>query len=186
VGVVGLSVVAWGCSDAQSNAQALFEEGDLAGAEVLYRQLVAADADDIEALNGLAVTLMLVQKYNEALPLQERVIAADPSDVQTRVELGFNYLNHQERSGDAVRVLSEAVAIDGSAKNLTFLAQAQAVAGQMDKAEQSLRRAVEVDPEYAYSYSRLVRLLEDEGRTEEAQQVAAEASQLGIVIEDSN
>ncbi len=51
-------------------------------------------------------TSRLLGRHDEALALQERVVALDPKDVQTRIELGFNYLNHQKRAADAVRVLS--------------------------------------------------------------------------------
>jgi tetratricopeptide (TPR) repeat protein len=178
-----LLVAGTGCSDAQTDAQALIQKGDLAGAEGIYRQVLKADEDDVNALNGLAMTLMLQHKYDEALPLQERVIAADPSDVQTRIELGFNYLNHQNRSDDAVRVLAEAVALDGSAKNLTFLAQAQEIAGKIVEAELTLRRALQVDPQYAYSYIILIRLLEKDLRHSEADAVRALAAQNGVEID---
>jgi tetratricopeptide (TPR) repeat protein len=182
IGIGVLSTVAWGCSDAQRTAATLIRRGDLAGAEAIYRELVATDQTDAKALNGLAMTLMLEHKYVEALPFQERVIAADPKDVQTRVELGFNYLNHQNRPNDAVRVLKEAAALDGSAKNLTFLAQAQAAAGKTDEAEQSLRLALKADPKYAYSYTVLIGLLEKNLRTAEAAEVRDLAASHGVQV----
>jgi protein O-GlcNAc transferase len=183
IGIGLLSTAAWGCSDAQATADALVKRGDLAGAEAIYSELVATNSTDIDALNGLAMTLMLEHRFDEALPLEERVIAADPKDVQTRVELGFNYLNHQGRPDDAVRVLKEAVVLDGSAKNLTFLAQAQATAGKTDEAEQTLRLALTADPEYAYSYTTLVGLLEKNLRYADAAAVRDLAAQHGVKIE---
>jgi len=183
VGMGLLSTAAWGCSDAQATADALIKRGDLAGAEAIYRELVAANSSDIEALNGLAMTLMLEHRFDEALPLEERVIAADPKDVQTRVELGFNYLNHQGRPDDAIRVLREAVVLDGSAKNLTFLAQAQEAAGATDEAEQTLRRALGVDPKYAYSYEVLIELLQKNQRSSDAAKVRDLAARNGVEID---
>jgi tetratricopeptide (TPR) repeat protein len=185
IGTVVLSSIALGCSDAKSTAEGLVASGDLAGAETIYKEVLAEDPEDLEALNGLAVTLMLEGKHDEAVAIQERVVAADPTDVQTRIELGFNYLNYQDRADDAVRVLGEAAALNGSAKNLTFLAQAQSVAGKKDEAETTLRRALEVDPQYAYSYRVLVGILEKDLRLDDAAEIRDLAASRGVHIEDA-
>lgn len=183
--IIALSIAAVGCSDALSDAEALALEGDLAAAESAYREVLLEDPIDLEALDGLAVVLMLEQKYDEALPVQECIVAADSEDVQTRVELGFNYLNHQNRPADAVRVLSEAAALDGTAKHLVFLAQAQREAGQLEDAEASARRAMEIDPEYGYSYVVLIGLLEQDGRSDEAAEAREWAAAHGITIDNT-
>jgi len=185
--ILALSLlVVWiaGCSNTLAEADALAAGGDLEGAEALYREVLALNPEDVDALGGLAVALSLQHKHAEALAVQEQVVEADPTDALTRVELGFNYLNHEDRPGDAVVVLSEAVTLDGSAKNLTFLAQAQAAAGQIENAETSLGRALEADPLYEHAYQVLVRLLEDEGRTEEAGRVIEQAASHGITVTD--
>lgn len=181
--MVVLAVGCSGCSDAIAEADALIAEGRASEAEVVYREALASDSDNLEALNGLAVALSLQHKYDEALSVQERVIAVDPTDVQTRIELGFNYLNHQERSSDAVRVLGEAVAIDESARNLTYLAQAQMAAGEQEEAERSLERALGADPHYEYSYRVLAGLLMGQERTQEAEEVVRRAAAQGITID---
>jgi protein O-GlcNAc transferase len=171
-----------GCTDAVAAADRLMTQNDLPGAEVLFREALAADPDDLEALSGLAVVLAMQQRFDEALVYQERVVVADPDDVLTRVELGFNYLNHQGRAADAVRILNEAVELDGSAKHLSFLGQAQASAGQTGEAEATLERAIGADPSYEYSYRLLAELLEGQGRTQEAEQVISRATAQGIDI----
>jgi tetratricopeptide (TPR) repeat protein len=177
-----LPLTAAACSERVSIAEARLMEGELVPAEMLFRETLASDPENVRALGGLALALTLQGRYDEALIQQERVIAADPADGQTRVELGFNYLNHQGRPEDAVRVLQEAVGLDPSAKNLTFLAQAQVAQGDKEGAERSLRRATETDPAYAYSYGRLVDLLGAEGREEAAREVAEQAALYGIAL----
>ncbi len=172
-----------GCSDPVGDAEALAASGDTGGAEAIYREVLASDPEDLEALSGLAVVLSLQGKFDESLPFQERVVEADPADVQTRIELGFNYLNHQNRSDDAVRVLGQAVDLDGSAKNMTFLAQAQAVAGDAEGAERTLRSAIELDQQYAYSYMVLIDLLEDDQRDGDAADVRDLAASRGVNTE---
>lgn len=155
----------------------------MAAAVATYRESLAKNAGDVKALSGLAVALMPQGEYEEALDIQERVIIADLADVQTRMELGFNYLSHQERAIDAVRVPSEAVELDGSARNLTFLAQAQERAGQSAAAEESLRTAIQVEPSYAYPYTVLVELLQNDQRHLEAARVKDLAKQNGLSLD---
>ncbi len=171
------------CSDPLADGWDLIQAGDMAAAVATYRESLAKNAGDVKALSGLAVALMPQGEYEEALDIQERVIIADLADVQTRMELGFNYLSHQERAIDAVRVPSEAVELDGSARNLTFLAQAQERAGQSAAAEESLRTAIQVEPSYAYPYTVLVELLQNDQRHLEAARVKDLAKQNGLSLD---
>ena len=169
-----------GCGDRVDEARQLENAGDWPGALALYSEILAEDPDDLRALTGAAVAAMLLGRYDEALGFQERLVAADPDDAQIRVELGFNLLNHQGRPGDAAVVLGEAVALELSAKNLTFLAQALELSGEVREAEAALRRAIEVDPAYVFSYTQLIRLLEGEGRLDDAAEVKEAAAALGL------
>lgn len=174
--LLALTTAVMGCGGKMAAARDLENRGDLQGAVAIYRAALEEDPDDLEALSGAAVGLSLLGLYDEALALQERLVSLDPGDVQTRIELGFNYLNHQNRPLDAAAVMSEAVALQPTAKNLTFLAQAQMACGDTEKAESTLWKAVQTDPDYPYSYSRLLSLLSAQGRTdgiEELQRVAA-------------
>jgi tetratricopeptide (TPR) repeat protein len=173
-----------GCGDALADARQLEETGDLQGAIAAYQAVLGDDPQNVEALSGLSVCLLGLKRYDEALSLQEKVIALDDTDAMTRVELGFNYLNHQGRPADALRVLTEAAEIDRSAKNLTFLAQAENAVGDVAGAEAVLKEALTVDPAYEYAYKQLVGLLEDEGRIEEAEQIKEQALVQGIVLQE--
>ena len=167
-----------GCSDPMNQALTFERQGNLEAALAIYKEALASDPDDLRALRGSAVILMMAGRYDEALVVQERLVKLDPADAQTRVELAFNYLNHQKRPQDAVRSLGEAVALEASAKNLCFLAQAQEGSGDAQGAEQTLRRAITTEPSYAYSYQLLEKLLLGEGRADEADQVRRQAETL--------
>lgn len=182
---ITVSVVAPGCSDPLAEARALEHQGDLTGAVLLYQEALEDDPGNADALEGMIVDLLLLGGFDEALPFQERLVAADSEDAQARIELGFNYLNHQARPLDAVGVFQEAAELEPSAKNLTFLAQAQIVAGEGHEAEEVLHQAIAVDPSYPYSYSVLIGLLKGQERSTEAEHVVEEASLHGIEIADS-
>jgi len=177
--ILGAGLLA-GCSNIAAKAQSLDGKGDLAGASALYQEALKQHPNDIKILTPLAADLMLLGKYDEALPIQERVVALNPKDVQTRIELAFNYLNHQNQPAKALQHLTQAVAADPSAKNLTFMAQAQIQAGDSAGAEKSLGKAMKTDPKYAFSYVVLTELLQKQHRTDEAAQVRAQALQQGI------
>jgi tetratricopeptide (TPR) repeat protein len=186
--VIGLVVVTFligavsACSSPLAEGQALEDKGDLNGAIAVYRAALEEKSTDVKLLSALGADLMLTGRFNEAVPIQEKTAKLDTKDIQTRVELAFNYLNHQNRPADAVRVLTEAVKINPSAKNLSFLAQAEASNQDMVAAEATLRRAIESDPKYAFSYKLLRDLLIKLGRTEDAVQIEDRARQQGVTI----
>lgn len=183
--LAGLCLTGAGCSDLTGEALLLEQRGDLAAAADVYRQVIADDPDDLEALGSLAFCLFRMGRYDEALVIQERVVELDSDDVQTRLELGFNYLSHQDRPADAVRVFREVAALEASGKNLTFLSQALLGSGDAGGAEETLRRAIAVEPGYPKSYMTLVWLLESQGLDDEANEVVEEAAANGVVITDS-
>ena len=65
---------------------------------------------------------------------------------------------------------------------MTFLAQALIASGDPAEGERKLREAIEIEPDYCHSYSILVKLLESQGRTDEAQRVVEQASLHGVTV----
>jgi len=171
-----------GCSDTLGQAREAEANGDVPTAVSLYKERLNEKPDDLEALNGVAVLLYVSGDFDGALPYQQKVVALDPSDAQTRVELGFNYLNHQNAPEKAAAVMAEAAALEPTAKNLTFLAQAQSALADSEAAESSLRRAITVDGQYAYAYKILIKLLEQQGMATEATQVRDAAVAAGVSL----
>jgi tetratricopeptide (TPR) repeat protein len=183
--LVTMALLVIGCGNELDRARALEDKGDLAGAIEVYSSFVEEHPDNLEALDGLAVDLMLYKDYDAALPVQERVVALDKQDVLTRIELGFNYLSHQNRPSDAVRVLGEAAALEPTGKYLSFLAQAQKSAGDRQGAEETLRRALDIDPTYAFAYQLLNALLLEDGRTEEVKELESLAEEHGVKLDNT-
>ncbi len=173
-----------GCAEELSAARDLEAQGDLAGAVEVYRGVLREEPEDLDALRSLALDLLLLNRHDEALQVQEKIVGLDPKDSLTRVELAFNYLNHQGRSADAVVYLKQATHLESSAKNWAFLAQAQIEAGDSQGAEDSLHRSLELDPAYPLAYSVLVGLLEGQGRSEEALDVRNQATVNGVTLRE--
>ncbi len=140
------------------------------------------DRSELDLLTDEAVALMSSGRFDEALPIQERIATLDPKDAQIRVELGFNYLSHQDRPADAVTAFEEAVELEPSAKHLTFLAQAYLGSGDPRSAEKTLMEAIEADESYGHAYAVLVSLLEEQDRRAEAAELRQAAENAGVAL----
>lgn len=180
-----LAVFTGACSGGTlDQARKAEQAGDTKTAVELYRQCLEEEPENLQALKGLAVHLYLLGDFDGALPMQERAVALDKKDAQIRVELAFNYLNHQDAPAKAVGALSEAAGLDPSARVVTFLAQAQIAAGWTTDAEASLREAIGADPAYGRAYAVLIGLLEDQGRASDADEVVRKAQEAGVTLDD--
>ena len=99
------------CSNPLSEAQQAERAGDVSSAVTLYQEWLKTHPDDLTAIKALAGIFYVERKWDEALPLQKKAVSLDRKEAQIRVELGFNYLSHQSKPADAVRVLQEAAAL---------------------------------------------------------------------------
>jgi predicted Zn-dependent protease len=180
--LVGIMVLAAGCSNTLSQAEQAEHNGDVAGATALYQEWLKTHPDDLTAVKALAGIFYVERKFDEALPMEEKAVSLDPKEVQIRVELGFNYLNHQNQAAKAVAVLQEAVALEGTAENLGFLAQGQMATGDDKGAESTLRRGLAEDKTYPHTYTLLLALLDRQGRTAEAAELRQAAAGAGVVL----
>jgi tetratricopeptide (TPR) repeat protein len=174
-----------GCSDRVSEARDAELAGDLKTAEALYLEQLQSDPDDLAAVKGLAEILYLERRWDEALPFQKKAITLDTKEAQIRVELGFNYLNHQNAPAEAVTVFQEASMIEPTAQYLSFLAQAQLATGDKGAVEATLRDALDADKTYSRAYMLLISFLEEQGRTAEVASVRAEAEAEGVSLDSS-
>lgn len=181
--LAAVALLVAGCSDLVSRAQDAESAGDLKTAEALYQEQLQSDPDDLSAIKGLAGILYMERRWNEALPVQQKATTLDAREAQIRVELGFNYLNHQDAPANAVAALLEACALEPTAQYFSFLAQAQVALDDRSGAETSLRRAVEADKMYGRAYALLISLLEEDGKTAEAAEVRATADAEGVSLE---
>jgi tetratricopeptide (TPR) repeat protein len=177
------------CTELKSSASKTFSRARqgvllLAAAILLvgFCSVFAGCGSELDQLSEEAVALMGSGRYDDALPIQERIAALDPDDAQIRVELGFNYLNHQNDPARSVAIFREAVDLEPSAKHLTFLAQAYLGSGDLASAEATLQRAIDADGSYGHAYAVLVSLLERQGRTAEATELRQVAKSAGVPL----
>jgi tetratricopeptide (TPR) repeat protein len=140
---------------ALAEAREEFIRGNFAKAEELYQQLVDRQPDQVVGLANLGVAQFRQGKLTAAQLALERAIKVDPGDAFSLTTLGAVMIE-QNRIEDAIGYLERAN--DARADDpitLNYLGVASSQLGQFGKAEQSLRRAITVKPEYAEAHFNL-------------------------------
>ena len=138
-----------------AEAREEFVKGNFVKAEELYQKFVERQPDNVVALANLGVAQFRQGKLTAAQLALERAIKADPNDSFSLTTLGAVMIE-QNRIEDAIGYLERAN--DSRADDpitLNYLGVASSQLGQFGKAEQSLRRAITVKPEYAEAHFNL-------------------------------
>ena len=138
-----------------AEAREAFVQGDFAKAEELYQKFVDQEPSNVVALANLGVAQFRQGKLTAAQLALERAIKSDPNDAFSLTTLGAVMIE-QNRIEDAIGYLERANdARADDAITLNYLGVASSQLGQFGKAEQSLRRAITVKPEYAEAHFNL-------------------------------
>ena len=138
-----------------NEAREQFVSGNFAAAEKLYQEFVELNPNSVVALANLGVSQFRQGKLTAAQLALEKAIAVDPKDAFSLTTLGAVMIE-QSRIEDAITFLeraNESKADDPI--TLNYLGVASSQLGQFGKAEQSLRRAITVDPAYAEAHFNL-------------------------------
>ncbi len=138
-----------------SKARDAFVGGNFAAAEKLYQKIVEKQPDNVVALANLGVSQFRQGKLTAAQLALERAIKVNSSDAFALTTLGAVMIE-QNRIEDAVTYLERAnQSVPDDPITLNYLGVASSQLGQFGKAEQSLRRAITVKPEYAEAHFNL-------------------------------
>ena len=136
-------------------AREQFVRGNFAAAEKLYQQFVELQPNSVIALANLGVTQFRQGKLTAAQLALEKATAANPNDAFSLTTLGAVMIE-QNRIEDSIGYLERASAVvPDDPVTLNYLGVAASQLGQFGKAEQSLRRAITVNPEYAEAHFNL-------------------------------
>jgi tetratricopeptide (TPR) repeat protein len=163
---------------------------NLAGAERGFTEALALNPNDPDALGGLGLVRLRQGRIAEARSLLNRAIAADPSRRgQWQAALAGANLPSEYA---AVRVLAERGDYDGAERQIhslmsrgggpglmAMLGDIQARKGDLSAAETSYRAALARAPNDAGVMVGLAGVLQQEGRTAEAEELLSQAGQRG-------
>lgn len=138
-----------------NTAREEFVKGNFTKAEELYQNFLQSQPDNVVALANLGVAQFRQGKLTAAQLALEKAVKIDPNDAFSLTTLGAVMIE-QNRIQDAVGYLERAnISSPDDAITLNYLGVASSQLGEFGKAEQSLRRAITVKPEYAEAHFNL-------------------------------
>jgi tetratricopeptide (TPR) repeat protein len=131
------------------------QAGRLAEAEAIYRQILAQNPNDFDALHLLGVIAQESGQSDAAVELIEQAIKIKPGFAPAHTNLG-NALKSAGRLDEAIKSYAKAVELNPSLAQAHFnLGKAYADAGEFEAAAASYRRAIEINPNYIEAHGNL-------------------------------
>jgi protein O-GlcNAc transferase len=155
-------------ADLFQQATQLHGAGDLAGAEQLYRRVLAERADDAPAWHQLGVIACQRGDPQQSVALIHRALQIEPANAVAWNNYGV-VLRQQGQADEALAAFQEAVRLRREyADALSNLGMTLHSVGRLAEGEVTLRRAVELNPRHADALYNLGNLLMELGQDTEA------------------
>ena len=154
----------------QSFALALqhHQSGRLAEAEVLYRQILAAQPRQADTLHQLGLLAHQTGHHSAAAELVGEAVAVAPENPVFQSNLA-TVLFESGRLDEAIAAYRRTIQIEpGYAGAHNSLGHALTLKGELAEAIAACRRAIELQPDYAMAHNNLGNALGEQGRTDEA------------------
>jgi tetratricopeptide (TPR) repeat protein len=144
------------------------QQGDLAGAEGLYRQLLAAEPANLWGWYLLGVALSQQQRAGEALAAVDKALALDPSMAEA-LNLRGILMQTAGRPDEALAAFSRAATTRPEQADFWYNhGVALGALGRAEDALASFEKAVQLKPDYAEGWNNRGARLQELGRLEEA------------------
>ncbi len=151
-----------------SRAVSLHQQGDLAQAEPLYRQVLAAEPGCADAWHYLGLLAQQTGRLNAAQAMLRQAISLNPGHVDAHINLG-NVLQGLNELGLAVAAYREALRLAPEHPYIPHnLGNVLLALGQLDEAARCYRQALQLEPRNAMAHYQLGNILRDQGRFAEA------------------
>ena len=148
---------------------------DYASPERLWVQVIESDSGVERARVNYASELLRQERFDEAIAYMEEILAVDPSNLSTRVNMGIA-LVALDRPVAAIEHLRMAEqSFSGNPSMHAALGDAERALGNLEAAKQHFRRVLERQPSDARTYLVLANVLQEQGRVEESLEVQDQA-----------
>lgn len=169
-------------------ARVLHVAGQREAAAEIARDVLSSEPENVPAtellakINGVKPRFSRAASLKQVKELEER-LKTDPDDVELSGALGIVYLENLDQPIKALPYLEKASASQvGDVAWLQALAKAQRGANHTERAVETLRKCISIDPDDIWLRSELAAALSSLGRNREAEQTLREA----IKIDESN
>jgi tetratricopeptide (TPR) repeat protein len=151
-----------------ASAVQLHQSGRLAEAERLYRQVLAREPGNADALHLLGVVTHQTARPDLAIDLIRQAIAINPVEASFHANLGVA-LQGLGRPEEAIACYRTAIGLRPQQPEAhNSLGNALAASGRLDEALVSYRTAIALRPNYAEAHYNLGITLKEQGRAEES------------------
>jgi Flp pilus assembly protein TadD len=127
-------------------AQRLSAQGDIRGAIGFYQQVLAADANNSDALAGAADILVAAGNPLEATPYYQKLITLKPSDIRFQLGLARAF-NRAQRPSQAIEIVDKAIAA-GAQGGMAWTEKGLALdlLGRFNEAQMAYGQALKLSP----------------------------------------
>lgn len=157
-----------GVESALAEALGHHEAGRLVEAERLYRQILAVDPNQADALHLLGMVAYQVGRRDVAVDLIGRAVASRPSEALFHCNLGL-VLSAQGKLDAAVASYRRALALQpDNVEACVNLGNALKDQDRLDEAEACYRRALAIRPDLPEAHGNLGNVLRAQGKLDEA------------------
>lgn len=146
----------------------MHQSGDLASAELRYREILAVDPSHADALHLLGLIAYQAGQFDMAVDFIQKAIGRNPMMPHYQNNLGSALLS-LERIDEAVRCFGEAVRLKSDyIEAYNNLGNAMKKKGEMEKAKDYYRKATDINPDYLPVLNNLANLLKEEGKLDDS------------------
>ncbi len=151
--------------------------GDSVGAEASFKKVLTTDADNEDAITGLAGIYSDRNNPKAASEMLEKLAAKNPSP-RSLVALA-NLYEQMRQYGQASDAYGKALELDPSRSELrAAMAQDQALAGRFDDAIKSYQQVAEANPQAAEPFLGMAQVYREQKKFDQAQQAINKAKEL--------
>jgi tetratricopeptide (TPR) repeat protein len=145
-----------------------YQAGQWQRAELILRQILQADASQVDALHLLGIIALQTGRAALAIDLLQAVVGLNPSFVEAHNNLGMA-LQAQGRFAEAVLSHQQSLHLRPAfAEAHSNLGRAFQLQGKLAEAEQSYEQALRLRPDYAESHYNLATALQQQSKLAEA------------------
>jgi protein O-GlcNAc transferase len=154
------------------------QEGRLAEADALYRQILVAQPNHAESLHSLGVIALQTGRLDAAVAWIRKAIAVNPASLHFYLNLS-SALVAQGGLDEAIAACRHAIQVKPDYPEAhNKLGNALRERGQFEEAIAAYRRALQLNPDYAHACNNLGSALRDQGRLDESIESYRRAIQL--------
>lgn len=151
--------------------------GDSVGAEASFKKVLSADADNEDAITGLAGVFSDRNNPKAASELLEKLASKNPSP-RSLVALA-NLYEQMRQYGRAADTYAKALELDPSRAELkAAMAQDQALAGRYDDALKTYQQVADTNPQEAEPYLGMSQVYREQKKFDQAHQMIVKAKEL--------